>query len=216
VKRLIKGVLFDLDGTVANTKQFIVASFEHVCASRGLAIITEEMIRSLGGASLHDTYRHYHPEIDVHELASAHCEWQDQHLHLIVTFPDTVATLNRLTNLGLKNGIITSRHKNATVLLETMGISQHFSALVTADHVKNPKPHPEGMLLALEQMGLGTNEVVFVGDMAADIELGRNTGVTTIGLTCGFSAADELAAFEPDYICDSLGDILPIIQSLIS
>jgi pyrophosphatase PpaX len=215
-QRMIKGVLFDLDGTVINTKPFIVASYEHVCTTHGLTVITEQMIQALGGASLHDTYRHYCPDQDVHKLVAAHCEWQDQHKDRIATFPDSAQTLVRLAGLGLVRGIITSRHKNASVLLLTTGIFYHFSVIVTADDVKNSKPDPEGMLLALDQLGLNRDEVVFVGDMAADIQLGRNTGVMTIGVACGFSTAEEMASFQPDHICDSLEGILPIIESLIS
>ncbi len=212
---MIKAVLFDLDGTLLDTKPFIVASFHHVCSLHGLDVITEEMIQSLGGASLHDTYRHYHPDHDLEMLCQAHCEFQDGNPEMIRLFPESLAALSNLTELGLRSGVITSRHSNARVLMEATRILEYFSVVVTCDDIKYPKPHPESMLLALDQLGLGPDEVVFVGDMEADILLGRNTGVRTIGVSCGFSSTEEMRRFNPDHAIETLDEIAALVRSLL-
>lgn len=213
---MIKAVLFDLDGTVLDTKPFIVASFHHVCGSYSLDVITEEMIQALGGASLRETYRHYHPAHDLEALCRAHCEFQDANPRLISVFPETLPSLNRLSDLGLKSGIITSRHNNALALMERMCLQEYFSVVVTCDDVINPKPHPESMLLALDKLELGPDEVIFVGDMEADIQLGRNTGVRTIGVACGFSSLDQMKSFGPDHVVETLDGVVEIVRLLIS
>ncbi len=213
---MLKAVVFDLDGTLLDTKPFIVASYKHVCESFGIKVITEQMIQELGGAGLHDTYKHFHPNIDVEKLTNAHLEFQGNSLSLIKPFSDTITTLDRIVALGLKNAIVTARHNNAHILLETSGISRYFSTVVTCDDITDLKPHPEGLLLALERLAVEPSEAIYIGDMKADIEMGKNAGVFTIGVACGFSTVNELDSFRPDFIVDPLSSALSVIDGLLS
>jgi pyrophosphatase PpaX len=212
---MLKAVLWDLDGTLIDTKPLIVGSFEHTSKAHGLPVITREMIHALGGASLRGTYHHYCPDVDIEALVLTHCEFQNRHMHLVSPFPDTVSTLVEVGQLGLQNGIITSRLKNALMLMDHCGVTEFIDALVTADDVENAKPHPEGMLKVLNMLELTADEVCFVGDTESDIQLGRNTGVRTIGVACGFSSAEELQRFQANHVVATVADVLPIVRSLI-
>lgn len=211
---MIKGVLFDLDGTLVDTVPFIVSSFKFVCTKHGIEVITREKIQALGGASLRTTYEQYHPDYDFDALTQDHVDWQAANTHMVTAFPDTLQTLDWLLGMGIERAVVTSRLKNTQTLMELAGIDSHFAVVITAEDVTHHKPHPESVLLALDRLSLRPEEVLMVGDMSVDVEVGKNAGVITIGVASGFSTASELAAFGADHVCSCLAEIVPIIQRL--
>lgn len=76
----------------------------------------------------------------------------------------------------------------------------HFATIKGADHVKNLKPHPEGIHLIMEELGMTGAEVVMIGDSQADIVAGKEAGVLTVGVTWGMADLETMEQLMPDYI----------------
>lgn len=78
---------------------------------------------------------------------------------------------------------------------------RHFSCIKGVEHVKNIKPHPEGINQIMYEMNFDMHKTVMIGDSHADIEAGKNAGVMTIGVTWGMTEAEDMESLRPDLLC---------------
>ena len=96
----------------------------------------------------------------------------------------------------------------AKISFHALGIDELIDVLVAGDDVTNPKPHPEGVLRVLTELGHNPNEAgAMVGDSAADVYAGRGAGLTTIGVTWGVPEHDDLRQAAPDLVCESTDEL---------
>ena len=125
-------------------------------------------------------------------------------------FPDVRSVLETVRGSGRSLGIVTSKKRRAT----HMGLArcdlpaEWFEAIVTADDVQRFKPEPEPVLKALEVMGVGAREAVFVGDSTHDMRSGRAAGVTTAAALWGPYSRAQLEPTAPDLWLDVPSDLM--------
>lgn len=115
--------------------------------------------------------------------------------------------------VGLNTGY---NEQTAQSLITKLGWKKgtEFDTLVTATDVKNNRPHPDMILLAMHRFGIKeANEVVKVGDSVIDIEEGKNAGcILNIGITTGAHTRKQLQSAKPDYIINNLLELLPLLK----
>lgn len=214
LSRRIKAVLFDLDGTLLDTSEFIFSAFEHTLAHNDRKVLDRETMGKMMGRALSECYEEFAPGIDPEELMQRHRIFQSGNKHLVKPFPKTVQLLSNLRKAGYKIAVVTSRVGSAQESMNETGISKYIDVLVDSKTTKRHKPHPEPVLKALEELSISAKEAVMVGDGDADILSGRAAGVVTIGVTFGMVPLDTLKASNPDYLIDSLEDVETTIRSL--
>jgi pyrophosphatase PpaX len=205
----IRTILFDIDGTLLDTREFILQAFEHALSTYGFPHLRRaDFAHRVGSKGLIGIYRDLTGLEDVGHFAEAHRAFQGEHLDLAHPFGETHATLETLASRGFIIAAVTTRSSvNAGATLKGAGIDGYFSALITADDVTNLKPHPEPLLKALGIIGKTAQDAVMVGDTDADIQAGKNAGAFTIGATYGFQDAARLRAENPDALIDDIGHL---------
>ena len=120
--------------------------------------------------------------------------------------------IQTIRGAGIQIGICTSRGRNVLPMLQHIGVSNLFGAIVHADMVQNHKPHPEPLLRVLAELGVAANNAVMIGDTDADIGAGKAASVAfTIGITHGVGSRELLEETGADYIVDHLSEILPLV-----
>ena len=92
-----------------------------------------------------------------------------------------------------------------------MGITDLFDTIIGNDDVKNTKPHPEPVLLALSRLGLEKNEVIMIGDNYHDIEGGQNAGVHTAGVAWSLKGTAFLETYHPTFMLQTMKDLYGIV-----
>jgi len=202
----IRAILFDVDGTLLNTSEYIYQSFEQTFRVNGFPALTRAEISRVIGLPLKDCYRVLTGEEGdtIERLASAHHAFQLEHSGLSIPFPHVPETLARLKEMGFKLAAVTNRRsKTAGQTLSGAGLDQFLETVVCMDQVEKPKPDPEHLLKALEIIGESPTHAVIVGDSHIDIEAGKNTGTKTVFVTYGFHASLP-ATLVPDA---TIGDI---------
>lgn len=213
LSRRIKAVLFDLDGTLLDTSEFIFSAFEHTLKHHDRVVLDRKIMGKMMGRALSECYEEFAPGIDPEGLMERHRIFQSGNKHLVRPFPQTIQLLDKLKKEGYKIAIVTSRVGSAQESMDDTGISKHVDVLIDARSTKQHKPHPEPVLKALEKLSLTADEAVMVGDGDADVFSGKAAGVTTIGVTIGMVPLEILKASNPDYLVDSLEDVETVIMS---
>ena len=206
----VSAVLFDIDGTLLDTFDFIYGAFEHALALHHAPMVSRLSISQQMGAPLEEVYAEMAPGFDAHTLTEAHRTFQSENLHLAKLFPSTLEVLQTLRDAKLKIGAITTRSIRTSVRsLETTGIAEYFDAIISAEDVSRLKPHPEPLLKALGQFHVNPDDAIMVGDTHADIMAGKNTGARTVAALYGFGG-DSLLKLNPDYAIRDLKELLAL------
>jgi len=204
---MITTVLFDVDGTLLDTTEYIYQAFEHSLQKHHQPL-TRDHIGSIMGKPLDESYQILTQNESVEHYAQAHHEYQNEHPHLSFAFPNATNTLQKLKDRKYHIAAVTTRRRNT--VLETLEIARilpFLEHIVAYDDVENPKPHPEPILKALDFLGVSPQNAIMVGDSPVDILAGKNAGTKTVGVTYGFHGP-QIAELGPDYVIDDIGDIL--------
>ncbi|MCD8199278.1 MAG: pyrophosphatase PpaX [Phascolarctobacterium sp.] len=214
----IKGLLFDFDGTLANTIDLILATFRHTfkhCLNR--EIPEREIIKTFGLPLAEAMARYAPTPAKAEEMCAVYREYNlTNHDRMIKEIPGTRDALENFHKQGLKLAVVTSK-KNAMTRrgLKCCGLDPYVSVVVSSEDTARSKPHPEPMLKACELLGLKPEECICVGDSPFDLQSGRAAGALTAAVTyTSFVWQDILEDGQPDFIIDNICDLITIIDKI--
>ncbi|QHZ45466.1 pyrophosphatase PpaX [Bacillus sp. NSP9.1] len=208
----INTVLFDLDGTLINTNELIIASFLHTLDHYAPGRYQREDVLSFIGPSLYETFSSIHPD-QTDEMIRMYREFNHQmHDELVTEYETVYETLERLRAEGYKLGIVTTKLRDTVNMgLKLTGLDAFFETVVTLDDVERPKPDPEPVLLALSKLDSRPAEAIMIGDNYHDILAGKHAGTKTAGVAWTIKGEESLAKHHPDYMLSKMSDLLQIL-----
>ncbi|MEH7383026.1 pyrophosphatase PpaX [Bacillus sp. JJ1533] len=209
----INTLLFDLDGTLIDTNELILQSFLHTFETYfPERRYTREEILPFNGPTLHESFSSVDPERAEEMIAEYRRFNHEKHDELVTEFPDVFDTIKTLKEKGYKIGVVTTKVRNTVNMgLKLTKLDQFFDVVVTLDDVKNPKPDPEPVLLALKLLGSTPDEAIMVGDNYQDIVAGQNAGTKTAGVAWSHKGKDFLMEYKPDFMLENMSDLLDIV-----
>ena len=193
-------VLFDLDGTLIDSGAMILASFRHATRTVLARDLPDEVLLArVGGSSLTEQMRAIDPTRVDDLVASyrAHNEPLHDELQPCAGIVDVV---ERLRDEGRRLAIVTAK-RQATVALafRVLPLAELFEAVVTSDDAVRGKPHPDGILRALELLEARPEEAAYVGDSPFDVEAAKRAGVYAVAVGWGgIHTRERLEAEQPD------------------
>ncbi len=219
----IKGVTFDLDGTLVDSLPGLAAAVDRVMQDLALPLPGEERVRSWIGNGADVLLKRAaewaaSPEY-VFDAEQARILF-DKHYEQTVEsgsclYPGVLETLEKFYESGMPMGVVTNKPTPfVRPLLNALGIEHYFSLIIGGDDVKVKKPHPAPLYLALATLGLRAHEMLFVGDSRNDILAARAAGCPSVGLTYGYNYGEPIAQSEPDKTADNFSDIETFIMSV--
>jgi len=207
----INTVLFDMDGTLIDTNKLIHESFVHTFNHYGLSF-TDEEILTFNGPPLLETFTNINPDLADKMIKTYREHNLAHHDKFVKVFPTVEETLQQLKDSGKKLAVVSAKMRDGVELaLEMTNLRQYFEVIVSVDDIEKPKPHPEPVLKALQQLGGNKETALMVGDNSHDIESGNNAGVKTVGVKWSVKGEDFLQQFEPTYMIGEMQDILKIV-----
>ena len=211
---MIKAVLFDFDGTIANTGELILTCFAHALRTcLGFEPTREAMLETFG-LVMHDAFFLFtQDEEKITELRDEFRAYHhEKHDALIKIYPGVKEAFSGLKARGVKIGIVTSKkHHMVTHGLKFLGLIDFVDVIVSADDVTNGKPSPEPMLLALSKLQLQASECIAVGDSPFDMMSGKRAGMKAYAVSYTDVRKDKFVGEgAPDLWIDSLEDLLKL------
>ena len=215
--RRFRAVLYDFDGTLADTAGLIFRSFQHTIESYlGVRPTREQWLSGFGPPIAVQLEPYARSPSELAEMSAAYAAYQDAHTdELVRAFPGTLETVAALAARGYRLGIVTSKLRAPTLRgMEVCGLLEHFDEVVTPDVVTRPKPDPEGVLLALRRLGAAPAEAIYVGDSPHDIGAGRAAGVLTVAAPWGPYPRVSLEAERPDFVVEEPREVLALVDRL--
>ncbi len=211
--RSTRAVLFDLDGTLIDSIELILCSFEHTLEAHGKPAWTRAKWLSTLGTPLEVQFATLAegPE-EVEALVATYRAWNlAHHDQFVRPYAGIAELLNSLVERGIRLGVVTSKRRDAAERgLEIAGFGVDFEVLIAIDDVQRPKPHAEPVLRAVKRLGLSVEECWYVGDATHDIASGRSAGVRTAAVTWGAGSLADLSDARPDRCVDEPSSLLSL------
>jgi len=211
---VINTLLFDLDGTLIDTNELILQSFLHTFEKYlPDRKFTREDILPFNGPPLIETFSSIDPERAEEMMAEYRRFNHEKHDELVTEFPGVFETIQTLKEKGFKIGVVTTKLRSTVNMgLKLTKLDQFFDVVVTLDDVKNPKPDPEPVFLALQQLDSTPEEAIMIGDNYQDIVSGQNAGTKTAGVAWSHKGKDFLMEYKPDFMLENMSDLLDIVS----
>jgi len=206
----LKTVLFDLDGTLADTAPDLAFALNQVLIENGRAPLPFEAIRpvvSHGGIALTRLGFGLEPEHpDFAPLRQRLLEiYRENIARETRLFPGMDELLAHIEENGMNWGVITNKPGWLTEpLLDALGLTSRAACIVSGDSCENRKPHPQPILHGCRLAGSEVRECVYVGDAQRDIEAGRRAGMQTLVALFGYiGEQDQPGQWQADALLDT-------------
>ncbi len=212
----VKGVLFDLDGTLIDSRRDIAACVNYTLAELGGGHLplSIEIVEQMVGDGVRQLLTRAAGPLDEPTMKRAleiflpyyldHCADTTQ------LYPNVLATLKALAPRGL--AVVTNKpmaHTEKT--LKALGMENFFPVVLGGDSLSTRKPDPAPVLEAVRQLGISPGQALMVGDSPMDIHAARSAGVRVAAVTYGFRTGTELMSHSPDYLLGAFAELREVL-----
>lgn len=205
------GLLFDLDGTILDTTNLIIQSFQHTFQVHYNRHILPQEVHRFFGKTLRAAMEALGPD-KVDELVKTYREFNlTHHDELTSTFSGMRETLEQLNTAGLPMAIVTSKTSETAIRgLKLFDMYQYFQVVIGANECNKHKPEAEPVEKALTKLGLSASACLMIGDSPFDLISAHKAGVQTAAVCWTHVAWEELVNENPTYILEKPQDLISL------
>lgn len=212
----IRAVAFDLDGTLADSAPGICSTFSTVLSEAGHPLPPMAEIAAMIGLPLGDIMVRYAPGATADDLDALVTRYRSIYTTSVVPatllFPRAWSLLRACRASGLELAIVTGKTTEvADAMLRRCRIRGLFRSVVGNERAARPKPFPDLMHIALDELGVPASDTLLVGDGSHDVQMGRGAGVRTCGVAWGVHEVERLAAAGADHVVHSMVELRDLI-----
>jgi HAD superfamily hydrolase (TIGR01509 family) len=225
---MVKGVIFDLDGTLLDSIDALWRSFNAGVSAFNLEPVGKKRLTDLmnSGSSLPDILREVYPELRKDSASGTlvgineeiRRDYVSQDADRVKFSSGAEELFHRLRARKLKTGIVTSRSSTPERVWEELDnrrIARFFDAVVTGAEARR-KPAPDSVIICLKRLGLSPGECIFIGDSQADIRAGKAAGLMTVAVATGVSIRKALEAESPDFVFNDLHGFIEKLDFILN
>jgi phosphoglycolate phosphatase len=210
-------VIFDFDYTLADSSRGAIECINFAFERMELSPSSPEAACRTIGLSLNDTLLSLAGENVAHrcaEFSKLFVQRADEVMvDLTVLYPSVRPATTTLSERGLKLGIVSTKFRyRIEEILRRESLLQDFQVVIGGEDVKQRKPHPEGLLKAMETLQCSPDSVVYVGDSVTDAELAKRATVPFIAVLSGVTPLEDFQHYNPMHILETLTDLPRILS----
>jgi pyrophosphatase PpaX len=209
----MKAIIFDFDGTLADTLPICFYAFQSVFKEFDDIEVTSGEIKSMFGPSETGIIKENLKNSNWEKAIELYYQkYREKHAELVMVNEELNDLLQLLKKQRYKLGIVTGKAKESLIIsLDHLNMSEIFDVIITGDDVSIPKPHPEGLNQALALLNVTNDEALFLGDSDADIKAGKQANVRTIGVQWLPNYQTQEFSIQPD---KTISHVSEFIESL--
>jgi len=210
--------IFDFDGTLGDTQDCVVASFQQTITDNKLQKPKKEDIVNLMGLSLEQVFRQligdtYEKPFYEKLIDDYRCHYRNYLASKTKIFKGVRETLAYIKNANCVCSIATSKKTEfATLSCRFLNIDKYIDYYIGDDKVTNKKPHPEMLEKTYKDLRIDSARSVLIGDSTFDIDMGNAMGIDTIAVTWGAHSEAVLRASMPTYIISSFSELRKFVK----
>jgi phosphoglycolate phosphatase len=213
----MRAILFDLDGTFADTAPDLARAINTMRSRRDLPPLSVDATRpvtSTGARGLLNVGFGIQPEHP--DYAAMRAEFLELYSKDLCretrVFPGMPELLSHIENRGWKWGIVTNKAEGlAKPLIDQLGLSGRCACVIGGDTTPHTKPHPDPLLAACRVMNIEPNQCTYIGDDKRVVEAGRAAGMKTIAVRYGYLNGGDPDAWGADAVVDCPQDAIPYL-----
>ncbi len=204
-KKKIKAVIFDFDGTLADTMHEITAAMNRTLRSYGFAERTYREMRNFINYGAYELVNRAFPKDSPASLIEEalpiyHSYYEEIHLETRGPYAGLTEVISFLRDNGYKIGVLSNKAHELTVNLTNQIFGEGVFDFILGLGQFERKPAPDAGYYAAESLGVKTEEILFIGDSQVDIRFSKNTNMTSVGVTWGYRDEKCLIEENADYI----------------
>jgi len=214
----MKAIIFDFDGTVADTLPTIYYSFRTIFKQFDDEELTDEDVKAMFGPSEVGIIRDRLTYKDKEKaMETFYRVYADSHAELVKENQEMQELLAFLKENQFKLGIMTGKgRRSLDTSLEMLNLAPYFDVTIAGDEVEQPKPHPEGVHKVMELLEVKPEESMYIGDSDADIKAGSRAGVMTVGVQWLPDYQAPEFTEKPDKYFTEVGDFKKFVKEYIT
>ena len=210
MKKSVDLVMFDLDGTLADTGHDLVDSVNFTRGHFNLPPLPAPAVHANVGRGVEHLLKQSFPEAweaNFRTIMQVFLERYENHLlDRTVLYPGAVEILRYFR--GKRRAVVSNKmHRLTLAVVQGLGVAAEFDAILGGDSIAEKKPHPAMLQSVLQQFHIDPANALIVGDGDTDIEAGKRAAVITCGVTYGLGNKDAMRAAGPDVTIDSLVEL---------
>ncbi|MCX6621736.1 MAG: HAD-IA family hydrolase [Acidobacteria bacterium] len=211
-------IIFDLDGTLIDSKLDLAHAVNAARVHLGLGLIDNELVGSYVGNGAPVLMRRAlgpaATEEEVQKALDYFLRYYGEHkLDYTRLYPGVLEALDRLREAGPRLAILTNKPvRISQAIVDGLGLHDHFFRVYGGNSFEQKKPDPVGIYKLMEESGIAARQTLMVGDSAVDVRTARNAGIPVAGVSYGFQP-ESLAEERPDYLVDRMEDVAEIVLS---
>lgn len=204
-------ILFDLDGTLIDTNELILASFEHTFGIHCPEKFTRKDVMPIMGEPLPDQMHFFDPNQADEMVKTYRLFNETEHDKLVEEFPHVLSCLQKLHQNGIVMGVISNKRRAAVEQgLRRFGIDKWMKIIICAGEAQRNKPHPDMLILALEQLKAEPNKTLMVGDSRFDILASQRAKIDSVWVAWSLHVED-VKNHQPTYWIEDMRELLKIV-----
>jgi HAD superfamily hydrolase (TIGR01509 family) len=215
-KLKVKAIIFDLDGTLVDSREAYFEAAEIAFASTGqrkvdARIVTEIPRRLEQDLPIDDLIA----GVEVKKFKEAYLRaYYQATVEKTKPFPNMADTLEKLSSKA-KLAVTTRRNVSAGEVkreLAKLGLAKHVQKIITSQDTRKPKPSPEALIKCAKHLDVKIRDCAVVGDSIIDIRAGKNAGAQTVAVLSGIFSWEELEREKPDLILQNVNELPEFVE----
>ena len=214
LKKQIRGIVFDLDGTLIEAYEAIYLGLKEVLQKLGKETFPFSDLNKYLKPDLETTLaQFFSPEEVLKGIPIMRKKYEEVYLDKTRLLDGAREVLEALRSQGILLGVASNKLGRFSIgALAHLGVSDYFKSVIGAGDVPRNKPSPDMIHAVLREMNLSPGEVVFVGDTPADVETGKQAGVDVYALPTGFHSKFELSQKKPRRMLKNLKELVKAVE----
>lgn len=205
-------VLFDFDGTLADTNELISEAHFRVVQEYFPGRFQRDRMHDFNGPPLEEIYGELNHAQKDEMIAKYRVYAQELHDASIQLFPGIKEMLVRVHSAGVKIGIVSTKRKDTLQrYIWHLEIAHYVDAVVGMGDYTHPKPHPEALVVAMERLHSEKAHTLMVGDNYHDIEAGNRAGVQSVFVGWSQKAVETILPYHPNFIVTNVLELEELI-----